>query len=319
MAELRKDYLLDCFVIISKERGKRPDQFKKLNVKDSINYSVKVDFFAPGNEGMTPVEIGRKENKLGWYIRWFENKFPAVDMCGNDKLETHNEFFTFSNAVGKHEVIVETPNIDEELCDLPLYHLKDLLIVYGERIEALDKEEGYVCVFKNHGEKAGTSIIHPHSQIIAYNLVPKIVKDKVIACKNYEIKFNEDPYSKIIEIEKTSHRKVFENDTFVCFCPYASKYPMEIIFLPKRYVGRLNELKEFEIFDLAELIKKVITKLKRINVSYNLYVHYAPKNEKLRLQIIICPRISNFGGFEISSDTIINSISPEDAARFYRE
>ncbi len=309
MAELRKDYILDKYVIIAKERAKRPEQF--MNEKKS--HDVKVDYFASGNEEMTPPEIGRREDENGWYLRWFENKFPAVKIKGNPHIETHNEFYTFSDAVGKHEVIVETPKIDDDLSDLSLSHIKDLLEVYNERIEELEKNYEYVCVFKNHGEKAGTSIVHPHSQVVAYNIVPTSVMEKVNACNG------EDPYGRIIEREKDSERKVFENDAFICFCPYASRYPLEIIFFPKRYVERLNELKEIEIFDLAKLLKKVTKKLKKINAPYNMYIHYAPKGKKLRLQISICPRLVTLAGFEMSSETIINSVPPEEAAKYYRE
>ena len=36
----------------------------------------------------------------------------------------------------------------------------------------------YVSVFKNSGQAAGTSIVHTHSQVIAYNLLPKIIEEK---------------------------------------------------------------------------------------------------------------------------------------------
>jgi UDPglucose--hexose-1-phosphate uridylyltransferase len=266
---------------------------------------------------MTPQEIGRLEDENGWYIRWFPNKFSAVGNKGELNVNTHDHFFTFADAIGKHEVIVESPKIEDELSDLSFGHIKDLLKVYNERIEELETVNGvrYVCVFKNHLPAAGTSIVHTHSQVIAYNIIPTFVMEKVNACKKYVV----DPYEKIIEIEMKSDRRVFENSTFVTFCPYASRFPLETVIMPKRYVKRLKDFNDADLIDLAESIKNVLMKLKEIDAPYNMYLHYAPNGENLRFHISICPRLATWAGFEISSETIINAVSPEDAAEFLRK
>ena len=38
-------------------------------------------------------------------------------------------------------------------------------------------------MFKNHGEAAGASLEHPHSQLIALPVVPKRVKEEVDGAK----------------------------------------------------------------------------------------------------------------------------------------
>jgi len=70
--------------------------------------------------------------------------------------------------------------------------------------------------------------------------------------------------------------------------------------------------------DLSEITKSVLVKLKEANDSYNFFIHYSPKNEDLHLHIEICPRIAVWGGFELGTGMIINSVMPEDAAKFYR-
>jgi endoglucanase len=49
------------------------------------------------------------DDKGPWKIRVFDNKFPAVSQNGNPVLRTDNRFYTYAAAVGKHEVVVETP------------------------------------------------------------------------------------------------------------------------------------------------------------------------------------------------------------------
>lgn len=194
MAELRRDYLLDRFVIFSTERAKRPHQFSKENSAEKDN---SVDFFAPGNEDKTPPEKGHIGEP--WRMRWFDNKFKAVSKDQENKhLQTHNEFYTFAQAYGEHEVIVET-NDDRQLWDLSEHEIFDLLNIYSSRILDIRKQENikYVQIFKNHGKSAGTSIRHSHSQLIALNIIPPDVATEERAVEDYIEQNETDPFDDI--------------------------------------------------------------------------------------------------------------------------
>ncbi|RJQ17164.1 galactose-1-phosphate uridylyltransferase [Candidatus Woesearchaeota archaeon] len=311
MPELRKDYILDRYVIIATERGKRPDQFMQ---KQEIK-KPDIDYFGPGNEHLTPAEIGRyPKNEKNWQLRWFPNKFAAVVDKGNPVIRTDNEFFTFADAFGYHEVIVEDPDINKQLADVPVERMEQLLRVYAERIAELSKKPGikYVDIFKNHGEDAGTSLLHTHSQVIAYNDIPQQVLETEKACE----KFSSCPYERIINIEKTSFRAVKETPTMVCFTPYASKFPLEIVIFPKRFVLSITEFNDAEYKETAEILKKLLLKLQSINAPYNIFLQYGIS--KMRFRITIAPRLAKWAGFELSTGTIINAVPPEEAAKFYR-
>ncbi|MBN2111870.1 DUF4931 domain-containing protein [Candidatus Woesearchaeota archaeon] len=308
MGELRKDYVLDRWVIISTGRSKRPRQFKKLEA-----HHVEVDFFAPGNEHMTPPEIGRIGTGSKWQMRWFDNKFPALEQDVKNGIETHNKYFTFSGNYGYHEVVVETPRLDKQLSDLTVKQIETLLNVYCERIDDLSKKPNikYVCVFKNHGKEGGTSILHSHSQIMALNHIPNEVRNEVEACKRY----SSCPYCEIISTEKQSDRRCFENNDFVAFAPYASRFNYEIWVFPKKHA---RTLKETNLGSLAEIMKKILKKIKSLGADYNYYLHYAPEGDDLHFHIEVAPRLATWAGFELGSGDTINSVSPEDAAKFYR-
>ncbi|MEA2037771.1 MAG: galactose-1-phosphate uridylyltransferase [Nanoarchaeota archaeon] len=311
--ELRKDYVLDRWVFIAADRKKRPKEFRKEEVKEV----VKTCFFCPGSEHLTPPEIGRIGNEEGWEMRWFPNKFPAVKPEGNPEIKNNNYFFTSSSAYGHHEVIVESRDHEKQLWDLQVEDIKKILHIYNERITELSNRENikYVTIFKNHGREAGTSIIHTHTQVVALNKVPQLVQDEVDASKKHQ----NCPYCGVIETEKTSDRRCFENNTFVAFTPYASRFNFEIWAFPKRHVKEIKEFNEGEFNDLADILNKILRKLKEINAPYNFYIHYSPRGEDLHFHIEIIPRFAVWAGFEFSSNDIINSVSPEDAAQFYRE
>jgi len=312
--ELRKDYILDHWTIISKTRSLRPHQLKAENF---IHHDEKSPhFFCPGNEEMTPPETGRLADGKSWSMRYFPNKFAAVKPVGKYKVETHNDFFTFSDGFGRHEVIVETPNHDEKIWDFDKTRLVTLLKLYASRINDLDNQPHieYVTMFKNHGIDAGTSIVHSHSQAIALAVVPPYVREKLDAIKRYD----SCPYCKIIDIEKTGDRRVFENDGVVAFCPYASQYNLELWIFPKSHYKTLNDFNEETYNDLADCLLTVFPKLKELNASFNMMLFYSPGDNDLHFHIEIKPRIAKWAGFELGSGITINAFPPESAAAFYR-
>ena len=311
MGIIRKDYLLDRWVYYATERKKRPRELKSVEVKTSAKQCV----FCPSNEHLTPAEIGRIESRGGWKMRWFLNKFSAVDKKGKPFLKS-KKFFSEGNSYGIHEIITETQHHESQLADLPVQHIRELLEVYNFRIKELSKMRGirYVQVFKNHGKDAGTSLVHSHSQVMALSQVPSLVAEKITAVKKHKA----CPYCQIIKLESKSKRKIFETKNIVAFAPFASRFNYEAWIFTKRHKRTMEELSADEYRDIALALKKILVKLKKISASYNFFVHYSPKGENMHLHIEITPRTATWGGFELSTDAIINSVLPENAAKFYR-
>ncbi len=319
---IRKDYLLDRWVYYATGRKKRPHEFKKNIVKKS---AVKICFFCPSNENLTPPEIGRVEYEGKWKMRWFLNKFSAIDKKGNPKVKSIksntelDKLFLQSDAYGFHEVIVETQNHNLQLADLSVEEISKLFSVYKLRINMLSKQKNinYISVFKNHGSEAGTSLIHSHSQIMALSQIPTLVKEECNAVKEYKKIHKKCPYCKIINTEVKSKRLIFSTKNVVAFAPFASRFNYEAWIFVKQHKTKIEVLEE-EIHDIALALKKILIKLKELDVAYNFFIHYSPEKEDLHFHIEITPRLATWGGFEISTNATINSVLPEDAARFYR-
>ena len=189
MPELRKDPITGRWVIISTERGKRPHEFLRESV---VATDAKNCPFCVGNEAKTPPEIlvygrnGGGANTPGWSIRVVPNKFPALGIEG--ELDREGEgLFDKMNGIGAHEVIIESPEHAASLATLPERAVEDVLWGYRDRMLDLknDKRFRYVLIFKNHGEAAGATIDHPHSQLIALLIVPRRVREEVDNCWHY--------------------------------------------------------------------------------------------------------------------------------------
>lgn len=314
MIELRKDYILDRWVILAPSRKKRPRDFTRQSAAASSSICV----FCKGNEKFTPPEIGRILDSNGeWLMRWFPNLFSAVEEDGPPQPRTDNTFYTFSAAYGRHEIIAETPLHEMHLWDFTGSEISKLLHVYSERISELEKAGAkYVSVFKNHGLEGGASIAHSHSQVVSINTLPPLVREEAAAMKNY----GSCPYCSIIGAEKNSYRRCFENEHAVAFTPYASRFNFEVWIFPKRHVRQLADLTSEDIMGVSDLLALTLHKLKELNAPYNYVLHYLPSSEPgdFHFHIEVQPRLSIWAGFELNTEIIINSVTPEDAARFYR-
>jgi len=314
--ELRKDYLLDRFVFIATNRSRRPKDFVNPKSNETIEekeYNENCPF-CRGNEGMTPPEIGRINGNDGWELRWFENKFPITKEDGEADINTDDNFFAYSNAFGIHEVVVETPKHNMQLWDSDIWRISNLLRVFmseSRRVYQNDKIR-YVLPFKNHGKEAGTSLAHSHSQIIGMNHIPKEIYEKTIKSNRY----GSCEYCRIISIERNSARRIIETGNFVSFTPYASINNYEALIFPKKHVRFLEEIEQ-NFDELSEHILFILKKLKLLDSPYNIELIQSPKNLNLHLHIEIHPRLSIWGGVELSG-SYVNVVAPEDAALFYR-
>ena len=319
MPELRKDPITGRWVIISTERGKRPNEFLRESVVASNGKNCP---FCPGQESKTPTEIlvygrnGGSKNTPGWSIRVVPNKFPALGIEGD--LDREGEgLFDKMNGVGAHEVIIETPDHASTLASLPERAVEDVLWAYRDRMLDLknDKRFRYILIFKNHGEAAGASLEHPHSQLIALPIVPRRVREEVDNCWHYYDEKERCIFCDIIRQERdTGERVIGENEHFITLAPYAPRFPFEMWLLPKTH-GSSYENNQSSIYgSLARVLDRP---------AYNFMIHTSPIGEEINdhyhWHIEIIPKLTKVAGFEWGTGFYINPTPPEESARFLRE
>ncbi|MFA5317948.1 MAG: galactose-1-phosphate uridylyltransferase [Patescibacteria group bacterium] len=302
-SELRKDYLLNKYVIITPGRAKRPRDISE----QTVLHRDKKCVFCPGNiEKKLIVDKCCGENKSP--ITAIKNKFPAVTL--NNK-----------KAYGEQEVIIETAKHGVELGELSIEEIGNVLRMHQKRTAALSKIKkiDYILVFKNNGSKAGASITHAHSQVFATDIIPPDVQEEMTAAEHYHTKHKRNAYADIIKKESKSKRKIFKDKFASAFCPYASQYHYEAWLFPNRFIDNITELNDEEINSFAKALKLILSKLNSIDVSYNFFMHQVISNPNQYFYIKIQPRDSVWAGVELGSGIVINSVSPEEAAKFYRK
>jgi len=303
-SEIRKAYLLNKYVIITPGRLKRPRDVKEQTViKRTENC-----FFCPDKVDKKNIVDKISVNNKEWQVLSINNIFPAVTL--NNK-----------KAYGQQEVIIDTPNHNKELSQLSEKHIKQVLEMYSKRTEKIKKNKkiNYILCFKNQGSKAGASIIHAHSQVFASQITPPDMQEELQLAQDYMIKNKTCPYCDIIKKEMKSKRKIFEDKYIVAFTPYASEYHYEAWIFPKRHVDNIALLNQVELKSFAKALKIILVKLKKLDLSFNYFLHNVVSDKNEHLYLKIQPRDSIWAGVELGSGLVINSVPPEAAAKYYRE
>ena len=337
MPELRQDPVVRRWVIIATERTHRPSDFSRNH--DHVA-EPKINPFAEGNESLTPPEIfavrdpKTKANEPGWKVRVVPNKFPVLRIEGNLDREGDG-IYDRMNGIGAHEVVIETPHYNQQLEEQSLEGVAAVLETYRIRMADLLKDARfrYVQIFKNYGHAAGANISHPHSQIIAIPVIPKVVKEKLDGAQTYYDQKERSIFGDILKQElKDARRIVYQNASFVCFCPYASRFPFELCIMPRRQYPDFHRIEPNELLQLADVLKISLLKLSRgLNQpEYNYLIHTAPVRcprkgywttleNDYRWHIEITPRLTQIAGFEVGTGFYANPVPPEDAAQFLKE
>jgi UDPglucose--hexose-1-phosphate uridylyltransferase len=331
MPELRKDPIVDRWVIISPERSMRPNSFYQPP-------DIEIDDFCPlcpGNEWVTPSEVlayrksNDKPNGPGWSLRVVPNKFPALRIEG--EINPRSSGVTnWMQGVGAHEVIIETPDHDASLADIGYEKVTDVLLAYKERILDLKKDGrfAYIHVFKNYGRAAGATLKHSHSQLIALPIIPEIPAEELAGATDHFASKHSCIFCDMISQEfEEKKRIIIENEHFVSIAPFASRFSFEMWILPKVHQSRFEETGREGLASLAQILTE---SLRRLNYAlqippYNYFIHNLPQkferqwNQAYHWHIEIIPKLAHMAGFEMGSGIFINSTPPEEAAQFLRE
>jgi UDPglucose--hexose-1-phosphate uridylyltransferase len=336
--ELRKDYLLNRWVVIATERSRRPSDFVKQKTESTQNVCP----LCVGNEHLTPpavmlylkqngkIVVDRdKEGKRdqNWLIRVIPNLYPAFSPPKNPTEKTYiMKTDSCGYAIGHHEVIVESPNHNEDPADSKLPQLEFLIKAYIDRLHELSAKSyvKYVSIFRNYGKEAGASLSHAHSQIMAISIVPRILEKEIEASKKFYDQHKKCALCDVIEKEKKSIRLILENQHFVVFAPYASVHPLEFWILPKKHASTILGLSKTEIKTFAETLQKSLKALKDLvnDPPYNYSFHLSINRDTAKYyhwHLEVYPRLSNWAGFEKSTGMYINTVTPENSAEEFRK
>jgi len=327
MSQIRQDPTTKEWVIIARERSKRPSDFVRAKATHETSSFLSSCPFCPGNEAMAVPETlsYRDEKTQRWRVRAFVNKFPALTPQGNTMRREERDFFLGMDGIGVHEVIVETPVHNKPLALMQDAEVMDVLRAYQERYTALSRLPfvKLIIIFKNYGLAAGTSLEHPHSQLIAVPVVPKHIRMRHEVAIRYYDDTGRSLYSDLVMRElEAGKRIVVESERFVVFHPFASHEPFGTWILPKMQQACFGDASAEELKELAYVLRITLLKLYRglNNPDFNYVIDSALTGKKSSEYYLwhmrIIPRLTEVAGFEIGSGISITTALPEETAQF---
>jgi UDPglucose--hexose-1-phosphate uridylyltransferase len=330
MSVIRQDATTKAWVIIATERALRPDDFRgAMPARASPEYEASCPF-CPGHEMSTPPEVWRLSDPQGsgWAVHAIPNKFAALAGTAEPQWRKPGPLFREMDGVGAHEVIIETPVHNRVMPLMTDAEIERVLQAYQARLQALraDPRVRYVIVFKNHGERAGTSLEHPHSQLVATPIAPlQVRRTYEVAIEHYD-QTGRCLYANLVEAElEASVRVVQETPDFVIFHPFAAHVPFETWITPKRQQSSFGQVARGELAALAPVLRMTLRALYEAlrNPDFNYIVHAAPVEDEskpyYRWHIQILPRATAIAGFELGSGMSITPMFPEASAAAMRK
>ena len=332
MPHLRFDMATRDWVVFAPSRGLRPKDVQRQPAQPEKQPPARCPF-CPGNEALTPGEIYavRPPGNTAvdsWRVRVFPNKFPALRIEENPAHAIDDDGFEHMGGCGAHEVLVESREHDMFLAQQPLEQIALVLETIQLRYRDLMRDRRFetVIVFKNHGLGAGTSLAHPHWQLIATPVMPRLLRVQHYEAEAFFDRHGACLFCAMLEQElKAESRILATNDDYVAFLPYASHLSFETWLMPRRAEPSFTSVERKQLESLAAILKAVLLKLHAglDNPDFNLTLDDVPRGaedrEYFRWHMRILPRLNTPAGFELGSGMSINTVLPEDAAAFLRD
>lgn len=326
MSEIRYNAITGDWVIIAVERARRPMSFADAVSRAEIPPFVEACPFCRGNESASPDEEFRLDGPDGnWRIRTVHNKFSALSDKG-EPTQVGPARMTI-NGVGRHEVIIESPLHNHTIAFHSDQEISNLLSVYRQRFETFyqDPRVKHVILYKNHGPEAGTSLEHPHSQIVGTPVIPGQVIQRLELAEKSLKETGKCLYCQTLADEVTEGKRlVAETEHFVAFIPFASLSPYHVWIFPKVHSACFSTASAAAMADLGPLLVSILGKLYTAlrNPSFNFVIRsLAPQEAALpyfHWYLAIVPRLSKAAGFELGTGMYINSSVPELSAENLR-
>ena len=320
MGDLRKDYVIDRFVIVSQAEKDPPDS-KKCP-------------YCPGNESMTnpsSLSLVAKDGMLqrlqdteeynvkDWSVRVFESKCPVVTTTSENSYSDRPLYS--EPAYGYHYVVVASEKHKESLATIPVEQWSNVLVVIQDRLRWLYTQRGvtYVSIYVNYGKEAGSPILHPHLNVVTFSTIPPVIEQEAEAAHKILNEKGICAMCQTVTTETGGPRQILQTEGFIAFCPWAHSHPYEFWIYPKKHTTSFSKITQKEINDLSLILRATLGGLGNTtkNASYNMVFHHSPEktnNRQIHWHIEVYPQSDSWSGLERGYGVFINKVTPEKAA-----
>jgi len=336
--ESRFDPISGRWTIFAPDRDRRPDDFDTHAATETRRDCP----FCCGNELASPPAVwigildddkrriyaGGGERK-DWTVRVVPNLYPAVSSESQaGSFAEESPLLQRRAARGAHEVFIESRQHIASLSSLDLAEVQLTFLAFRDRlIHWRDAGDiGYVSIFKNVGHRAGASLVHSHSQLLATDRVPRSIESGLGRMQRHRSETGCCLQCDLIRAEqKSGQRIVWQDPELIAWCPFASRMPMLLRITTRSHQACFEDLSESTIDSIAQLVYRAVGWLEQLRggTAYNLCLYTRPPAasdpaDSFHWSLELFPRMTELAGFELSSGCMISPVLPEQAAAGYR-
>jgi len=321
MARVRQNITTGEWVVVAPERSVRPSKHAEKLFSETMVHEYPCNFC---------------HGQVAWHQRYpdldtknlyvIPNKFPILSEVDQIEDAGHG-FYEDSNSYGVHEVIV-FKSASDSLLTAKTDKILELLKMMQARMNFHQQDETLLSFTPtyNHGKMSGASMAHPHAQFMASDLVSPRLQQELTTTKQFFQKNHHCVFCNILDFERTNHvRCVYDDDGALAFTAFAPRFPFETWVIPEHHQMSFAEASDHTLEKVAGCMHKVFAMMddRLSHPSLNWFIHTArnkdfPYDDSYHWHIEITPRLSKYGGYELATDTIVQTISPEVAAKYLR-
>jgi UDPglucose--hexose-1-phosphate uridylyltransferase len=254
-------------------------------------------------EGQCPFCPGGIEAPEHYGVRHIPNRWPGLPE-------------------GRHEVVLHSPEHRSSFSSMGRDGAVRVVELWAERTAVLGARNDvrYVFIFENRGRLVGATIDHPHSQIMAFSVVPPIPgaelsKEVCDLCG--------EPDGELI---------VTRHPEWLASVPWAPSWPYEILIFPRRHIADLPTAGPQLRTALADILVDCLIRVEAIfgaEAPYMLWIHQRPTDGDRwpagHLHLHLAPVmgrpgvVRNLSSAELGAGMLFNSVDPRQAAADLRK
>ncbi len=331
----RKDIVSGDWILVASSIQKKPNFFAKSLKRPKTSkqgcpfeYPQKTQKVTPLFWCPRPEARGEAREKLSsWFVQAIPNKFPVLTPHKTCPIPLSEGPYKKMQGVGFQELVI-TRDHDRSLGFMTREEIGLVLTTYRERYLSLKKEKcvEYILIFHNNGSRAGATVPHPHSQILALPIIPPDVGRSLLGSQRYFHEYRKCVHCTMLKKElNDKERIIYKNKDFVVLCPYASRVSFEVRLFPLKHNPNFEDMNEAACESLADAVRVIFSKLKKAmnDPDYNFFIHTAPTQashmEHYHWHLEILPRTSIWGGVELGTGIEIVKVPPEEGAKILKK
>ena len=280
--------------------------------------------FCAGNEHRTPPAWLRvpTDATVPWRSRIVPNLYPfAID----DPRAVHAAIgqapLLPRPAHGVHDVVIESATHERKVTAVTAKAWHDVWELCRQRLEMFSgrNDLAWATIFKNSGPRAGASLEHLHSQLVALDFVPAVMQSEMAAVDR-----TPGLFADVLTAADRTGRIVAERADVVLLVPDAPRQPFEAWILSRTPEPFFHATTPARVAAVADLTQLYVAQLERLvpGTDFNWWLHQLPFGSRApagvraawHWHLEILPRLSSFAGFELATGCHITPLSPDESA-----